>query len=133
MSTAQAMRNVDRELEDGLGAVLEKNLNVVAMKQPKVERYIAPDPEGDMDRLLASSRKAIASRQQRIADTRKGLKATLASLAAQKKQAKAEFDALVANLAAREVEAKAQADKDIKGDEAYIAFCQAGLDAAPAE
>lgn len=129
MSTMQALRNLERDL----GAEMDRDMKVVAMKRPNVERYVAPDPEGDMDRLLASSRKAIASRKQRIADTKKGLKATLASLAAQKKQAKAEFDALVANLAEREAEAKVQADGDIKGDEAYIAVCQAGLDAAPTE
>lgn len=133
MSTAQALRNL--ELGEDFERDMEEAMhNVVAMKkQPKVERYVAPDPEGDMDRLLTSSRKAIANRQQRIADTKKGLKATLASIAAQKKQAKADFDALMASLAEREVEAKAQADKDIKGDEAYISVCQAALSAAPTE
>lgn len=133
MSTAQALRNL--ELGEDFERDMEEAMhNVVAMKkQPKVERYVAPDPEGDMDRLLTSSRKAIANRQQRIADTKKGLKATLASIAAQKKQAKADFDALMASLAEREVEAKAQAEKDIKGDEAYISVCQAALAAAPTE
>lgn len=132
MSTAQALRNLEREIGEELDRDIAPQ-KVVSLKQSKVERYVAPDPEGDMERLIAANRKALVGRQQRISDTKKGLKATLASIAATKKEAKAKHDALMADLAEREAEAKAQAEKDISADQAYIAICQAALDAAPSE
>lgn len=133
MSTAEAMRNVDRELESGIEGVLKQNLNVVSMKQSKVERYVAPDPESDQEQLASASRKAITIRKQQIADTRKGLKATLASLAAARKDAKARHERLMADLAEREAEAKEQAAKDIAAAQKIVSSCEAALEILTAE
>lgn len=134
MSTQQAMRNVDRELEDGLGAVLEKNLNVVAMKkQPTVSKYDAPNPEEDMNQIAAVHRQSIMKRTQRISDTKKGLKATLASIAMARKEEKARHDAVLADLVEREAEAKAQASIDIDRDQKVVASNEAALKILTAE
>lgn len=129
MSTAQALRNLERDI----GVAVDRDMKVVSMKKPAVSKYVAPDPESDTERLIEVTRNAIAVRRKRITQTKKGCKATLASLSAAKKEAKAKFDALMADYAEREAEAKAQADKDVKADEAYIAMCEAALSAAPAE
>lgn len=130
MSTAQALKNLERDMGDEFDRDMSK---VVAMKKPEVSKYVAPDPEGDTEKLIEATRNAISVRRKRITQTKKGCKATLASLSASKKEAKARFEAQMADYAEREAEAKAQADKDVKADEAYIAMCEAALSAAPTE
>jgi len=85
MSTAQALRNLERDL----GAELDRDMNVVALKKSPVSLYVAPDPENEQDRIAAAHRHSITKRKQRISDTKKGLKATLASIAAARKEEKA--------------------------------------------
>lgn len=133
MSTAQALRNVDRELEAGIEDVLKKNMNVVSIKKSPVSRYVAPDPENEQDRIAAAHRHSITKRKQRISDTKKGLKATLASIAAARKEEKARHEAALANLAEREAEAKAQAARDIEADQKIVSSCEAALEILTAE
>lgn len=129
MSTAQALRNLERDL----GAELDRDMNVVALKKPTVSRYVAPDPENEQERLASANRKAITIRKQRIADTKKGLKATLASITAARKEEKARHDAALADLAEREAEAKAQAARDIEADQKIVSSCEAALEILTAE
>lgn len=130
MNAAEAFANMDRDL----GAELERNLSkVIPLKKSTVSRYVAPDPDGDNDRLIDWMRRQVTARRKAITDTKKGCKATLASLAAAKKEEKAKFDALMAELAEREAEAKAQAENEVKGHEAFIATCEAAIAAVPAE
>jgi len=129
MSTAQALRNLERDL----GAELDRDMNVVALKKPTVSRYVAPDPENEQERLASANRKAITIRKQRIADTKKGLKATLASIAAARKEEKARHDTALADLAERETEAKAQAARDIEADQKIVSSCEAALEILTAE
>lgn len=129
MSTAQALRNLERDL----GAELDREMNVVALKKSPVSRYVAPDPENDQDRIAAAHRHSITKRKQRIADTKKGLKATLASITAARKQEKARHEAALAELAEREAEAKAQAAKDIEADQKIVSSCEAALEILTAE
>lgn len=124
MSTAQALRNLERDL----GAELDREMNVVALKKSPVSRYVAPDPENEQERLASANRKAITMRKQRIADTKKGLKATLAGIATARKQEKARHEAALAELAEREAEAKAQAAKDIEADQKIVSSCEAALE-----
>lgn len=136
MSTTEAIRNIDREVAADLERKMAEAFppKVVAMKQqPKVERYVAPDPESDRDRLESSSRKAITIRKQQIADTKKGLKATLASLAAARKDAKARYDRLMADLSEREAEAKERAAQDIAAAQKIVSACEASLEILTAE
>lgn len=129
MSTAQALRNLERDL----GAELDRDMNVVALKKSPVSRYVAPDPENEQERIAAAHRHSITKRKQRIADTRKGLKATLASIAKARKEEKARHDAALADLADREAEAKAQADRDIDADRTIVSSCEAALEILAAE
>lgn len=129
MSTAQALRNLERDL----GAELDRDMNVVALKKSPVSRYVAPDPENEQERLASANRKAITIRKQRIADTKKGLKATLASITAARKEEKARHEAALADLAERETEAKAQAARDIEADQKIVSSCEAALEILTAE
>lgn len=129
MSIAQALRNLERDL----GAELDRDMNVVALKEPTVSRYVASDPENEQDRLAAAHRHSIAKRKQRIADTKKNLKATLASIAAARKEEKARHEAALADLAEREIEAKAQAARDIEADQKIVSSCEAALEILMAE
>lgn len=129
MSTAQALRNLERDL----GAELDRDMNVVALKKSPVSRYVAPDPENEQDRIAAAHRHSITKRKQRISDTKKGLKATLASIAAARKEEKARHDAALSDLAERETEAKAQAARDIEADQKIVSSCEAALEILTAE
>lgn len=129
MSTAQALRNLERDL----GAELDRDMNVVALKKSPVSRYVAPDPENDQDRIAAAHRHSITKRKQRIADTKKGLKATLASITAARKEEKARHEAALTELADREAEAKAQAARDIDADQKIVSSCEAALEILTAE
>lgn len=124
MSTAQALRNLERDL----GAELDRDMKVVSLKKSPVSRYVAPDPENEQDRIAAAHRHSITKRKQRISDTKKGLKATLAGIATARKQEKARHEAALAELAEREAEAKAQAAKDIEADQKIVSSCEAALE-----
>lgn len=129
MSTAQALRNLERDL----GAELDRDMNVVALKKSPVSRYVAPDPENEQDRIAAAHRHSITKRKQRISDTKKGLKATLAGIATARKQEKARHEAALAELADREAEAKAQAARDMDADQKIVSSCEAALEILTAE
>lgn len=129
MSTAQALRNLERDL----GAELDREMKVVALKKSPISRYVAPDPENEQDRIAAAHRHSITKRKQRISDTKKGLKATLAGIATARKQEKARHEAALVELAEREAEAKAQAAKDIEADQKIVSSCEAALEILTAE
>lgn len=129
MSTAQALRNLERDLGDEM----DRDMNVVALKKSPVSRYVAPDPENEQDRIAAAHRHSITKRKQRISDTKKGLKATLAGIATARKQEKARHEAALAELADREAEAKAQAARDMDADQKIVSSCEAALEILTAD
>jgi len=133
---SQAMRNVDRELEAEMAQKLAEEFSlekIVSLKKQAVSQYLAPDPEKEQDRIAAAHRHSITKRKQRISDTKKGLKATLASIAAARKEEKARHEAALADLAERETEAKAQAARDIEADQKIVSSCEAALEILTAE
>jgi hypothetical protein len=130
MSTAQALRNLEHEIGEEVDRDLSK---VVALKKQPVSRYVAPDPENEQDRIAAAHRHSITKRKQRIADTKKGLKATLASIAAARKEEKARHEAALAEFVEREAEAKAQAARDIDADQRIVSSCEAALEVLTAD
>lgn len=96
---------------------LEKELNVD-------RRH---DPEAEIERLGNIMRRAAAKYEQCRADTRKGLKETLAGLTADRKALKAQFDADMAMLREREATAREQAKRDIAAYSDGIASSKAAL------
>lgn len=122
MSTEQVLRNLERDLS----AELDRDMN-------EVSHYVTPDPENEQDRIAAAHRHLIAKRKQRITDTERDLRATLASIAAARKEERARHEAALAGLAERETEAKARAARDIEADQKVVSSCEAALKILTAE
>jgi 1,6-anhydro-N-acetylmuramate kinase len=86
--------------------------------------------EAEMERMADLHRQMVAKHEQRIADTRKGLKGALATLAASTKAEKKRHDDAMAAIAERTAEAREVARCDIETDQKIAAASRAWLKAA---
>lgn len=130
MSTAQALRNLEHEIEAELARDLGQE-KVVSIQRP--QQLATLDPETELDRIASAHRQAIARRQQRISDTKKRLKTTIAGIAADRKAEKARHDAALADLADREAKARELAERDVEADQKMVASSTAALEALISE
>ncbi|MES0071880.1 hypothetical protein [Mesorhizobium sp. M0058] len=110
-------------------AALSADLETAIETDLKVVPFHPMDPETELERLAKAHRLGVAKYDQRIADTRKQMKAEVAMLDADRKAEKLRHDAEMAAIAERIAEARAKADKDIAADRRLSASCSAALDA----
>lgn len=110
MSTIKAIRNLGDELAEGI----EREGNVL--------KFSLPDHEAEVKHLADAHRRSIASRSQRIADTKDDLRKTLAALNAE-----------VARLKVQLAEAQEGAARKIAADERIIVAGEAFLSAVGAD
>lgn len=99
----------------------------IAAELAKLKRE---NPEAELERLAKAHRGMVAKCSQRISDTRKGLKATLASLEADRRALKAAYDHDTQFIMERIADAKATAERDIEADRRLVAMSKAALEAA---
>jgi 1,6-anhydro-N-acetylmuramate kinase len=86
--------------------------------------------EAEMERMADLHRQMVAKHEQRIADTRKGLKGALATLTASAKAEKKRHANEMAAIAERTAEAREVAASDIETDQKIAAASRAWLKAA---
>lgn len=98
---------------------METNLNVLP--------FGPMTPQKELDRLASTHRKAVAKYDQRAADTRKEMKATVAQLEADKKAEIKRHQEEMAALSERIADEKAKADSSIEADKKLAASCRAAL------
>lgn len=92
-----------------LEADLAEELNIIDF--PSRPKRSVPEELADVHRREAATCK------QRIAETKRGLKARLAMLSEARKIAKARYETELAQIAEQEAEAKAKSSEDIARDE----------------
>lgn len=133
MSTRQALRN----LADELGADLEREFSgtgaIVELNPSASKDYQPPAPIVSAEKLGRIQRTAVAKYRQMIADIRKQTTATVASLEADKKTLRRQFDEEMQDLDDRIEEAQRKAAEDVAAAERIVRSAEAALAALDVE
>lgn len=134
MNTQHAVTDADRQFASEVERSLRTTFPAGKVVPFEVATWNkAADPESLVERRATAHLQAIPKSQKCISDTKKGLKATIASIAAARREEKARHAAMLAELAEREADAKKQAKQDIAAYERLVASSQAALEALTAD
>jgi hypothetical protein len=85
------------------------------------------EPADEVEALTEFHRRRLDRYERRVSATRKGLKATIASLEQDKKFAKQRYEEAMRTFADRIADTKAQAERDIAADRKLVAASRVSL------
>lgn len=94
----------------------------------KVIPFPKADPASEVERLADIHRNGVTKYQRRIGETKKAMRAAVATLEAERKAEKARHDAEMARIAASIVDVREEAARDVAADEKLAAASRAALD-----
>lgn len=115
------MQDLEKELEQEFGG------KIVPLTGNQLVKTATPDPASELEKLADVHRDSIARRKQRVANRRRDLAATIASLEAQQRQERERHTVELRRLDEALAEARRAGERDVMADLRIIEASQAAL------